>query len=170
MTGEREAGVWRLGGDGPWSRAAGVVAGTCGWACAILLVPVLAAAVVGLVAGAVAAAQDGGGLYWAASAASIGLMMWFVAVAVVWVLGLPAGLVVERVLDGRGAAPPWRAAALAALGGALALVASVAVGLWTWPGLTAALVVAGVVAAGGGRLAVARRARRVSEGRAMLRG
>ncbi|MFC7877567.1 hypothetical protein [Isoptericola sp. NPDC057391] len=170
MTGEQQARVWRFGGDGPWSRATGVVAGTCAWASAILLALVLVAAVVGLLVTAVLGARGDEGVSWATAAGAVGLIMWMVAAVVVWVVGLPVGIVLERVLDDAAVAPPWRAAVLAGLGGFLAFAASIVVGLWAWPGMLAVLVVAGLVAAGAGRLAVARRARRVSEGRAMLPG
>ncbi|MEU2199276.1 hypothetical protein [Isoptericola sp. NPDC019482] len=174
MSGEREARVWRFGGDGPWSRATGVVAGTCAWASGILLALVLVAAVVGLVAGVVAGMVGGahtGGLDWGASTGLFGLIMWMVAAVVVWAVGLPTGILVERALDRRGVSPARRAGVFAALGGGLAFVAAVAIGLWTWwPSMVVFLMVVGAAAAGGGRAAVARRARRVSEGRAMLPG
>ena len=166
MSGAREARAWRFGGDGPWSRAFGVVAGTCAWASGILLALVLVAAVVGLVAAVVLGARGEEGVSWASAAGAVGLVMWMVAALVVWVVGLPAGTVLERVLDDEAVAPPWRAAVLAGLGGSLAFAASVVVGLWAWSGMLASLVVAGMLAAGAGRLLVARRSRCVpSSGR-----
>jgi len=170
VSGEREARVWRFGGDGPWSRAFGVTARTCAWASGILLGLVLVAAVVGLVLAVVLGARGDEGVGWGTAAGAVGLTMWMVAAVVVWVVGLPVGTALERVLDDAAVAPPWRAAVLAGLGGSLAFAASVVVGLWAWPGMLAVLVVAGMAAAGVGRLLVARRARRVSEGRAMLPG
>ena len=164
MSAEREARVWHFGGDGPWSRAFGVAAGTCAWASGILLALVLVAAVVGLVSGLVvglAGPPGADALDWATSTGLIGMIMWLMAAVVVWVGGLPAGTVLEWAFNEVEVALAWRVAALAALGGFLAFVAAVAVGVWTWwPGMVLFLVVVGAVAGGGGRLADARRRRR----------
>ncbi|GAA1728699.1 hypothetical protein GCM10009809_25350 [Isoptericola hypogeus] len=156
------------GHRGPWSRAAAVTARTCGWACAILfaVIPVVA-----VVAGIVAMSGRGDPGHDSLSAAYVCFVAWVVIVVVLWVLGWPVGLVVERLLARRGVAPGARAAVLAGVGGLLAVVASAALGLSEAPGVVAVLAVIGVVGAGGGRLAVIARDRPpVSEGRGTVAG